>query len=250
MSKKILLGIICVLSLFVSGCSLSKKELIEDNTQMLEEYQKLVETYETYNGIDDIFEFYNDLSVNSVNSFVLIESRHTFTSSTTYCDGVIVASNGYDYYIMTDYNKLWVSNNIRYRIMNAAAEVYDANLLGYGNQPVYDSETGMVLLRVSVRNASTKMTPVKLGNMGSIIGHISSEKQLNKVEVIENNEFDVYYYKYDSIEYEIYKKMLKTNGSLVNEKNQLCGLYLSQIGGYAGYELIKKVAYATYSLTL
>ena len=134
--------------------------------------------------------------------------------------------------------------------MDAQAQVYDAQLYIYENKVLYDEVTGMAILRARVVSVSSSMESIRVGDVSDIVAHISSENQLNKINILRQNEVDECYYKYNEVEYKIYKSMLKNSGAFINSKNQVCGFYLTNLKGYAGYELIKKVAYATYSLTL
>lgn len=250
MIKKSLSLIILVLVFIISGCSKSKQELLDENTRIINENKEFSTQNQGYKEIRNLFDFYNELSVETLHSFVLIESKHVYTSKTTYSDGVVVASNGYDYYVLTDYNKLWVSDNIQYRVMNANAEVYSAYLIRENNKILYDEETGMVLLRIRVGHSSGKMQTINFGNVEKVNAIVTNVEQLNKIELIEQLDADEYFYKYEDLEYSYYKIMSKSAGSIVNMYNKICGFYLSNLQGYASGDLIKKVAYATYSLIL
>lgn len=251
MTKKIIGIIVLVIVILSTGCSCSKSNLLEDTKNLLTENEELNNDVEKYENIDELFDFYNELSTITAHSFVLIESKHVYTLKTNYSDGVIVASNGYDYYILADYNQLWVSQNIQYRIMNANAEVYNAQLLKLNGQNLYDEETGLVLLKARVGISTTsKMQSINLSTVSETFANMSNVEQLNKIQLFNKDDLEEYFYVYDEQEYSIYKLFLENSGSLVNSNNDLCGFYLSKLEGYVSSNLIKKVAYATYSLIL
>ena len=250
MVKRVMSLLFLSLIFIASGCTNSKQDLIDESTKLLEENKEMESENEKYQQIENLFDFYNELSTNTLHSFVLIESKHAFTKKTSYCDGVILVSNGYDFYVMTDYNKLWVSDNVQYRVMNANAEVYSAYLVRENNRVLYDEQTGMVLLRVIIGNASGKMQTIGLGDAKEVNALISNVEQINKIEILETEDLDQYFYNYGDEEFSYHKVMLRSEGSLVNNDNKLCGFYFSNIKGFASKELIKKVAFATYSLIL
>ena len=233
----------------VSGCSFSKNELVEEVKQLEEKNKELSEENNSHKSVEKLFNFYNKLSTETAHAFVLIESKHTYTLDATYADGVVIGGSGYYYYILADYNQLWVSQNIRYRIMNANAEVYNAELVSY-NGKVYDEETGLVLLRARITTSIKNMSSIGMGDVSDIVATVSNTEQLNKIQLITSDSLDEYFYNYDNEEYSIYRISGDIKGPLVNMDNKLCGIYLSNLSGYASAELIKKVAYATYSLIL
>lgn len=251
MLKKFICSVILYAVCFVSGCTISKQDLIRENTLLLEENAQIKDENQALNNTKALFDFYNKISTETVNSFVLIESKHNFTSQVSYSEGVIIASNGYDCYVLTDYNSLVVGRNVSYRVMNANAEVYSAQLLSNGGNVVYDVQTGFVLLRVRVNNLSvSKMRSVQLSDISDIFANISNTEQLNKIQIDSLQNVNKGTFTYDGTEFDIYTLVDTNKGSLVSINNALCGFYFSSLEGYGSSELIKKVAYATYSLIL
>ena len=166
----------------VSGCSFSKNELVEEVKQLEEKNKELSEENNSHKSVEKLFNFYNKLSTETAHAFVLIESKHTYTLDATYADGVVIGGSGYYYYILADYNQLWVSQNIRYRIMNANAEVYNAELVSY-NGKVYDEETGLVLLRARITTSIKNMSSIGMGDVSDIVATVSNIEQLNKIHL-------------------------------------------------------------------
>ena len=97
MLRKCCLVMLFSLVVIFGGCSSNKNELMDKNNELLREIETLKVDNEKYKGINDVFSFYNAITLESVNSFVVVEASKTF-GETKYSDGVVVASNGYYYY--------------------------------------------------------------------------------------------------------------------------------------------------------
>ena len=123
-----------------SSCSCSKEDLINLNDELIEQNKEILSKIEQYDDIEGLFNFYNTITTDNINSFVLVESKNQINSLALYSDGVVVANNGYDYYILTDYNKIFQPGIVEYKIMDSNANVYNAQVFK-DNDVIYDSQT-------------------------------------------------------------------------------------------------------------
>ena len=247
MSKKLFMILSMIFCIVFSGCSCNKEELIDANKVLFEENNKLNNQVEIYDGVEEIFDFYNNITTENVDSFVLVESKNVITGNTKYSNGVVVARNGYYHYVLTDYFALTQNGVISYRVMDSKAVVYDVSLAND-----YDEETGLILLIVVTSgHSNVSMKTISLGDVDNLIGHISSINQFNKVQIY--TQIKTSTIMYEDTSYNVYnlENVNSENGSsLINSKNKLCGIYLSKINSFIGIELIKEVVYSTYSLVL
>lgn len=241
----LILSIFCCL--FVSGCSLNKKDLQEETIKLSEENFQLKENIREVKNNLEIYDFYNNITIENINSFVLVESKNILNSNTLYSNGVVIARNGYYYYVLTDYNAIAQKGMINYKVMDANAIVYSASLAN-----VVDETTGLVILEVNVSGYSKyNMKTIELGKKSDLVAYFSNVKQLNKVEL--TNKIKTSSANYNDTSYQLYylDDFEFDKGSLlINTGNQLCGIYLSKLEGFISSELIKEVLYTTYSLVL
>lgn len=251
MIKRYVAIIVCCFCLLCSGCIVSKDDLTSNVNFLQKENDELKQEYDKFKNVSVLYDFYNQLTLETVHSLVLVESKNIGTLNTQYSEGVVVYSNGYNFYILTDYSKLLHSYGVKYRVMDASANVYDAALIYDGNNIMYDVQTGMVLLRVQLSRNTANMKEISLGNRSDTMAVMSNLGQLNKIQLINNNYINSEeYIDYDE---EIYKSFCINQinyGSIINDNGDLAGLYLNNLQAFADASLIKKVAYATYSLVL
>lgn len=245
MIKRFVLIILVGFSFVFSGCSCSKEELLKTNSSLIEEKAKLNSEIEAYLEVEKLFNFYNNITVNNVKSFVLVESYNEINGRTLYSDGVVVARNGYYYYIVTDYASISQSGIVSYKVTDSMAHVYNVNL-----SDSYDATSGLILLIVDSSDYSNEgMEVIEKGEFDYLSGHISSINQFNKIQVytqIKTSTID-----YNNTSYNIYN--LNDNiisGSVINSSNKLCGFYMSRLNGFIDINLMKQIIYTTYSLIL
>ena len=251
MIRKIFITLICCLCIICSSCTFSKEDIQKEAISLEKKNINLKEEYDKYKNVDILFNFYYNLTLDTLHSLVLVESKNLFTSYTTYSEGVVVYNNGYNYYILTDYNKLLPSNNVRYRVMDARANVYEASFVYHENNLLYDTQTGLVLLRIQVVSNNSDINEISLGEKTDTMAIISNVDQLNKIQIIDSNCVNGdEIVNYDNQSYKVSIIDDFNCGSLINIKGELTGFYLYNLQGFADYSLIKKVAYATYSLIL
>lgn len=231
-----------------TGCSCSKNELIEENKELISQKEKLEEDSKQYEGLSDIFSWYNKITTQSVNSFVLIESKSH--GNTLYTDGVVIASSGYNYYILGDYSKIKQDATTTYKVMDAHANVYDAKIATSNGNVVYDLNTGLVLFKVSVlRMSKVIMETIDIGEMDELSGHISSQEHINKIQICENIKTSTIVDNDTSyVGYTIDDSSLE--GALINSNNQLFGLYSSNLNSFISKDLIENILKVNYSLVL
>lgn len=249
MIKKINFIVIVLFTIVFCGCSCNKDDLISENSKLIEENEKINEDKEKYYEIDNLFSWYNNITVNNINSFVLVESKSAF-GNTLYSDGVVLGNIGLDYYILADYNKLFQNGLVTYRVMDANASVYKAKIVETNSNTSYDNETGLVLLKVNVNSyTNLVMKSIDLGEKSEVIAHVSSVEQINKIEILENIKTSTITYNDTSYEYYSFDETIN-NGALINSNNQLCGVFSSTINGFMSISLLKEIVYVSYSLIL
>lgn len=247
MNKKLSIILISFVLLF-TGCSCSKKDLINENTKLIEENQKLSEDVIKYKGVEDVFEFYNKITTENVNSFVLVESKYGL--QTKYSNGVVIASNGYYYYVITDYNSIKQSSSLTtYRVMDANATVYNASL---PTSNVYDIGSGLILLQVNASGyTNIAMQSIEFGIVSDIVAYFSSVSQMNKIQLTEQLKTSTITYNDASYNSYYLENITMDSGTLlISENNKLCGIYLSNYNAFTDSDLIKQIMYSTYSLVL
>lgn len=251
MLKKSIIAIVCFFCLICSSCSLSMEELKNNVSYLQEENKQLSLEINDFEKVDQLFDFYHTLTLKTVHSLVLVESKNIVTQHIQYSEGVVVYSNGYTYYILTDYTQLIHSNNARYRVMDASANIYEARLIYNGNNVVYDSQTGLALISVQISKSGGRMEPISLGDKTDNMAVISSIGQLNKIKLIDNSYISSEeIINYENITYKTFSINELNYGSIINDNGYLAGLYSYNLQAFVDSSLIKKVAYATYSLIL
>ena len=245
MSKKILGSLMIMFVVMFSGCSLSKKNLKEENKQLVEEINAVKENSEKYLKNESLFNFYNNITNNNVNSFVVVESQNRLTNKTVYSNGVIVAKNGFNYYILTDYNCLKQDGLVNYKVRDYRANVYRGEIAR-----VYDGESFMVLLQVNVSGSDSDLRAIQGGAKTDLVAYISSLEQINKVQFTENIKTSTIYYNNTSYKGYSIDNVSVDNGSImVNSNNELCAIYSSKYNSFIDIELIRTILAATYSLS-
>lgn len=243
--------IVIIMTLFVfifTGCSCSKEDLVNTNNNLLSEIEKVENNSKQYEGLDEIFSWYNKITVESVNSFVLIESKSATRS--LYTDGVIIASSGYNYYVIGDYNQIKQDGRVSFRIMDSNANVYDAKIAASNGSIVYDEYSGLALFKVSaLMNSTITMKSIKLGELDGLSGHVSSKEHINKIQICENIKTSTINFNDASYTSYLIDDSLLT-GTLINFKNELLGVYSSSLNSFIGKGLIENILAINYSLIL
>lgn len=234
------------------GCSCSKENLQNENIKLDEENKVLEQEIIKYENVQEIFDFYNSITVNNIASFVLVESKNTFTSQTRYSNGVVLGSNGLKYYILSDYSALSQSGLVSYRVMDKNANVYKANVASSNFNVVYDDFSGLVLLEVNVSSYSNiVMKSIDLGDKTDLLALFSSVSQMNQVKLLNNIKTSTMSYNDTSyISYNLEESQIDSGSMLINDSNELCGMYMSKLNQFISIELIKELLYSTYSLVL
>jgi hypothetical protein len=240
--------IIALLFSFVfCGCSCSKKDLIEENNNLLNNINEIKSGYDKYKGLDGLFNWYNTITAESVNSFVIVESRES--NNVLYTDGVVVARSGYSYYILADYSKIRQYGNVSFRVMDSNANVYSASVFVKNGNAVYDTNNGLILLKVdAIVSQKAKMESIALGKMDDLTAIISSEEHINKVHICENIKTSTI--TYHDTSYDLYNEEESFSGAMINSSHNLVAFYSSSYNGFISTSLIKETILINYSLAL
>ena len=235
MLKKVSAIFVIVLSLTFAGCA-SKEELVKSTTELKEENAALHQELKEYQKIDSLLEFYNKITTSTVNSLVLVESTNKITSNKVYANGLVVANDYYYYYVVTDYTALKQSGNNTYRVLDASATVYSADIANR-----VDEESGLVLLRVDIsRQTSIQMKTSDLGASSNIYANVSSINQINKVHVYSKLKTSTTFY--NGTSYVSYTIENAQNGSiLINNNNEVFGIYLSKLDCFINTTTLKAI---------
>lgn len=249
MIRKCKIIIVTMFIILFCGCSCNKEALINENLKLIEENQKIETEKQGYEGLKELFMWYNNITTRNVNSFVLVESKNTF-GNTCYSDGIVIGNIGLDYYILTDYTNLSQSGGVSYRVMDANASVYKGQIMETDKGRVYDSKTGLVIIKVNVNSyTNLVMKSISMGERSETIAHISSIEQINKIQVLDDIKTSTTTYNDTSYEYYKFDENID-DGALLNLNNELCAFYSSSINGFVSVSLIKEVVYSIYSLVL
>ncbi len=252
MLKKRKYLLILIFIFLFTGCSLSKKELREESLKINNEIERLEKESEKYEGIKDIFEFYNNITTENLSSFVVVESKNNINSKTKYSNGVVLGVNSLKYYILTDYDAIKQNGLVTYRVMDKNANVYEANIATANHSVNYDNYSGLVLLEVRTSVSSRPaMDSVELGVKSDLSASFSSVSQLNKVQLLENVKTSTVVYQDASYNvYGLENTTLDSGTVLINDSNQVYAMYMSKLDTFISINLIKELIYSTYSLVL
>lgn len=247
MIKKMRIIPVLIISLLITGCNFNKSELKEENQNLISENTSLEQEIDKAKEMLKVYDFYNEITLSNINSFVLVESKNLLSSKTLYSNGVIILSSGLRYYVLTDYNALSQTGMVRYKVMGANAIEYNATLAN-----TIDTTTGLALLEVDISGyTNVNLDTIKMGNITSLMGYFSSIKQINKIQLI--NEIKTSSITYNDTSYKVYsldENNLDNGTILINSDNQLTGIYASKFNCFLSMNLIKQVLYSTYSLVL
>jgi len=241
MRKKSIIILLLIGIFLFNGCSCSKEDLINENTLLKEENMLLENENSKYRGVEDIFSFYNKITSDSLNSFVLVESSKS-SGTIKYSDGVVIAKEGYYYYVLTDYYCIYQTANspyqsITYKVMDKNATVYNAEV-----STIYDVEGGLLLLRVStLGHTNVGMKSIQLGEKSDLVAHVSSLEHINKIQMSEKIKTSTI--EHNDASYNVYniEDIIVNSGALLNVNNELCGLYLYNYNGFIETNLIKNI---------
>lgn len=244
MIKRLSLVFILLSIVTLNGCTCNKSNLIFENEELIERNEEMSENIEELEEIKSIYNWYNNIATDSINSFVLVESKSNFTK---YSDGVVISNSGLEYYVITDYNKIKQEGITSYRVMASNAIVYDADIAQVDGNVIYDEYSGLVLLRVYIRGYynNVSLNPIKFGNISKNVGHISNIEHNNKIQIRENIKTSQIIY--NEASYDCYNDVsLNQSGSLINVSNQLVGFYSSSISSFVSSEFIKDIVRVIY----
>ena len=183
-----------------------------------------------------------------MDSFVTIEASK-ISGESIYSDGVVIANNGYYYYVITDgnvFSALKGQRDIRYKVKDSKASEYDAIAAS-----VMDEESGLLLLRVNLSGEKDiAMKEVSMGDISSLVGHISNIEQINKLKLIDNIKTNTIIFDDVSFNSYILNDNSTIKGAIISRDNKLCGIYLSKYNSYVEANLIRYILKTTYSLDL
>ena len=182
MNKK-LFALFFSLAILLTGCSgsLSKSDMLDKNYELLAKINELEKQNEEFTKAQSIIEFYNKVSNESMNSFVLVESKNKFTSATKYSNGVIIGNAGLQFYVLVDYNAI-EQKNMNITVMDSYADSHAVT------RCVVNEASGLALLTFSLTINSSQISAISLGEHTDIVAYLDSmeQKQLNRVVILEN----------------------------------------------------------------
>ena len=178
MYKKLLIALVCFFTISISGCncSLSKEELIEKNTELMDKIKGLKTSSPDLHDAMKIIKFYNRLTTETMNAFVLVEGKTIMGSNKKYSNGIIIGSSGSEMYVLTDYNAIYMDYGI-YTVMDSYA-----NSFSVSGVYVSDNATGLAVLKYNTTNSHT--TSVKVGDASEVFAHLDSMEQLNRTSLL------------------------------------------------------------------
>lgn len=222
MLKKSLMICMCFIAILTSGCSLSKKDLIQKNAELEQNIEGLKSSNEDLSKAQKIIDFYNKLTTDTMNSFVLVESKTIIGTNKKYSNGIVIGNVYNTYYALVDYSSIYIENGL-YTVMDSYANSYNVN-------DVYlsDESTGIAILRFNSNSSYIKS--VEVGNVSEVYAYLDSMDQLNKVTVLDNIKSSTI--NYNSTTYNSYylEGVSLNNGSIfINEENKLMGIYSSKL---------------------
>lgn len=236
---------------FCSACNGNNEALIEELKSIEEDNEELIDQRNEYKKLQDVFDFYNNVTTNNIMSFVLVESYNKSSNKKYYSDGVVIAQEGMYYYILVDYLKIKQIGNIEYKVIDANAREYVANFVFEDNMIVYDEFSGFALLEIQVNNLENPIVDIDFGDMSFIFANISSVEHLNKIQVY--SEIKTSTIDYNDTSYVLYSlndSIRNPNGVLVNMDNELVAMYSSQLSAFLEIDLILEIMYVTYALVV
>ena len=236
MNKKLLVLMSLFITLLVSGCtcSFSKDELIQKTIDLVE---KIDDTKENNDDLDEsmkIIKFYNELTTNTMNAFVMVESKTIVGTNKKYSNGIIIGSSSQNMYVLVDYNAIYQVGG-RYTVM-------DSYLNSYSVSSVYtsDSETGLAVLVYTTSNNKTRS--VKVGEYSEISAYLDSMNQLNKATIVDNIKTSTITYNNTSYVSYYLENVSFNNGTVfINNKNEVMGIYSSKMNTVITSDLIKLI---------
>ena len=221
--------------------------MIHENDYLVLENKELQNKINDYEDLEYMFDWYNKMTTTNINSLVLVESKKLTGGYTLYSDGVVIANNGYNYYILTDYNKTKQSGYVEYKITDANANVYNGKI--WNN--IYDEQTGLAILIVNVSGHNNiAMRTIELGEISSKVGNISNINHINNIQISEKVKTSIIDINNTSYNVYSFEDLISNNGAMINIDNKLCGLYLYNINGFASMDLIRIIVYSNYSIIL
>ena len=236
MYKKLLMTLVCFVTIIVSGCScsLSKGELIEKNVELLDKIEGIKEESSDLYEAMNIIKFYNILTTETMNAFVLVEGKNFMGSNKKYSNGIIIGSNGQDMYVLTDYSAIYMDLG-RYTVMDSYA-----NSFLVSDVYVSDSATGLAVLKYSTSNSLT--TSVKVGDTSSVFAHLDSMEQLNKATILENIKSSTIEYNSTTYTTHYLENTTLNNGAIfINNSNEVMGIYASKVNAIITKDLLKVI---------
>ena len=229
MKKKIFILIFTFLFIF-TGCS-NKENLKNEVNTLLDENKKLEAENSKYKEIESTLDFYNEISSSTISSFVLIES--VSMTNRLYTNGAIIMQNNYYYYAIVDYDAIKQSK-ATFNVMDSNGNVYSASFYKTLNENL-----GLAMLVIDTNGYSNvSMKAIKMGDYTDLMAYISSVKQINKIQVI--NEIEKSEIMVNDSTYATYiiDNSIDNGSGLVNQNNELCGIYLSKINRFISSQLL------------
>jgi hypothetical protein len=95
------------------------------------------------------------------------------------------------------------------------------------------------------------MDSVELGEHSDLSAVFTSVSQLNQVQLTENIKTSILVYENASYNvYNLENTSLDSGTILINDNNQVYGMYMSKLGVFISTSLIKKLVHITYLLVL
>lgn len=231
------LSILLLLSVFAfSGCE-TKDDWVSKNNDLQTNIEGLYEDNQKLSNAKRIIDFYNKVTTENMNSFVLVESKGIYNQNKKYSNGVIIGSNGQHKYVLTDYHSI-KQDNEKITIMDSYADSYSVNL----NNGFYmlDEETGLAVIRFST--LSSKVNTIGIGGKSDIVALLDGINQLNKVTLLNNLKSSTITYNdatYNS--YNLENANLNNGSIFINMDNKLMGIYSSKLDAILSGDLLKEM---------
>ena len=150
-----------------------------------------------------------------------------------YTNGAIIMQNNYYYYAIVDYDAIKQSK-ATFNVMDSNGNVYSASFYKTLNENL-----GLAMLVIDTNGYSNvSMKTIKMGDYTDLMAYISSVKQINKIQVI--NEIEKSEIMVNDSTYATYiiDNSIDNGSGLVNQNNELCGIYLSKINRFISSQLL------------